>query len=626
MREVKEWTLMFYFASDNPLAPSIVSQLKAIKDAGFHPQANVVARFDPHTQDTPSHIFDVNQINKFRANGKPQIGFASNDPFVRSLVLDKLWGDKDEKIRGRIQDALKHTRSRANGKHANDKDAGHREFAPPKPDPELLGEQTPVDGLRSFLDFCCREYPARHYMLFILGHGVVVGNDLFLFDEHTPTPPPPDPAITEAAPRKRGDGNGAKEASSRKNEGTAPAQRSLSLKDLGNELLTFKQHIAKAKEPGKLEMIGFHSCSMSGLEVAYQLQDTAHYMLASQGPAFVGSWPYRQILIRLFNDLGKEESVVSKKEWTEEAVKELCTKIFYYCLYNSHDFQLAGYSFDVCLSDLTKIHDIKERLINLTTALKAALKGAKDPQAQDPLTQDLILLAHWDAQSYWQESYVDLYDFCFRLNKRCDEHLKWTSGETAAILGDIGKYSMEIMKFLKRGVKGDDNGLVVRAEFSGPSYQYSHGFSIFFPWSLPADGFFSEFYGDYQFSETHWRDFLREYFDATRRDPHRTEAEKDPNEIIVRAVAQGVESILGDITIAALENITSNIFNESGQLNEATLGEGKKGSLDPLGGGCDCPSIKNYPSITRDGEKTGDDAQPKLTSPNFFNSFQEKFD
>jgi hypothetical protein len=46
-RETKEWTLMFYFASDNPLAPSIVSQLKSIKDAGFHPDANVIARFDP---------------------------------------------------------------------------------------------------------------------------------------------------------------------------------------------------------------------------------------------------------------------------------------------------------------------------------------------------------------------------------------------------------------------------------------------------------------------------------------------------------------------------------------------------------------------------------------------------
>ena len=36
MNSTTEWTLMFYFASDNPLAPSVVSQLKALKNAGFH--------------------------------------------------------------------------------------------------------------------------------------------------------------------------------------------------------------------------------------------------------------------------------------------------------------------------------------------------------------------------------------------------------------------------------------------------------------------------------------------------------------------------------------------------------------------------------------------------------------
>ena len=39
-------------------------------------------------------------------------------------------------------------------------------------------------SLRTFLDFCSEKYPARHYMLFMLGHGVVVGNDVFMFDEH----------------------------------------------------------------------------------------------------------------------------------------------------------------------------------------------------------------------------------------------------------------------------------------------------------------------------------------------------------------------------------------------------------------------------------------------------------
>ena len=65
--DTKEFTLMFYFASDNPLAISVVSQLKAIKAAGFHKEANVIVQFDPFTEGTPTHIFDVNMINKINA-------------------------------------------------------------------------------------------------------------------------------------------------------------------------------------------------------------------------------------------------------------------------------------------------------------------------------------------------------------------------------------------------------------------------------------------------------------------------------------------------------------------------------------------------------------------------------
>src|SRR5215212_3119758 len=94
MSPTKEWTLMFFFASDNPLAISIVSQLKALKAAGFHQDANVIAQFDPFTEGTPTHIFDVNLINKLKSNGIPNIGFVRNDPFVRNMIEDKLWRDE----------------------------------------------------------------------------------------------------------------------------------------------------------------------------------------------------------------------------------------------------------------------------------------------------------------------------------------------------------------------------------------------------------------------------------------------------------------------------------------------------------------------------------------------------
>src|SRR5215203_4261804 len=102
-KETKEWTVMFYLASDNPLAPGTVSHLKALKNAGYHPEANVLAQFDPHTVNMPVHIFDVNRMEKLKFPHKVNIGFGGNDSYVRNLVADKLW---DKEINEEIRAAL----------------------------------------------------------------------------------------------------------------------------------------------------------------------------------------------------------------------------------------------------------------------------------------------------------------------------------------------------------------------------------------------------------------------------------------------------------------------------------------------------------------------------------------
>ena len=58
---------------------------------------------------------------------------------------------------------------------------------PPNGSETINGEHHefgPQRSLERFLEFCSYAYPAKHYLLFILGHGVVVGNDVFLFDEN----------------------------------------------------------------------------------------------------------------------------------------------------------------------------------------------------------------------------------------------------------------------------------------------------------------------------------------------------------------------------------------------------------------------------------------------------------
>jgi len=525
---MKECTLMFYFASDNPLAISIVSQLKAIKAAGFHKEANVIVQFDPFTEDTPTHVFDVNLINKLKMKCDSKTEFDEDSPFVLNLIEDKLWNGEKTRTGEFVR--------KATGKFI-------KGYNPPEP-PNGRGivngrdqEIGPKRSLRKFLKFCSEKYPAKHYLLFILGHGVVVGNDVFLYDENAD-------------------------------------EHSLKLDDLGHILRKFKARVED--HGGSFDLLGLHSCSVSSLEVAYELEDTARYLLASQGTAFVGSWPYRQMLRRVFNALE------NRTRFNQQTMKEMLIDLFFYCMHNSTDFLLAGYPFDLCLCDLSNISTIKKPLEKLSRALVNGLKYRK--------VMDLIVLAHWRSQSFFQEMYTDVYDFCFCLREKIEE----LPGPRTESLQDLFEACNEVMSALEKersGSDGDeDEKLIICSEFAGPEYQYSHGLSVYFPWSTPpADRRILEEYAGYKISkefETKWLDFLKAYLSATMREPSRVEQHKP-----ALAGAQ-----------ALYEDKISLVYAREGPHNaqNALDQRAKTDPKDPTGGDCSCPSIKNFPNDVRD--------------------------
>ncbi len=549
--KIKEWTLMFYFASDNPLAPNVVSQLKAIKNAGFHNDVNVLMKFDPQIKGIPTHIFDVNLANKLTNPDNGFHSFPGDNPFVRSLVMDKLWEDSahGKSMRTRIADYF-------SGKHPSVK------YDPPIPPNE--NEPSPEVSLESFLKFCAEEYPARHYMLFVLGHGLVVGNNMFLFDANA-------------------------------------SKASLSLLALAEVLNKFKVDI---KDFGELELLGFHSCSMSSLELAYELDGTANYMIASQGPNFVGSWPYREICIRVLRDQPPRAS--SERPTPRETI----LKIFRYILCNSFDFQLAGYSFDLALCDLRQAKKTEASLRELSDLLIDGLK------AEDPLLRELILLAHWDAQSYWAETYTDLFDFCFCLGKRCVGHVESASDATGAKLRLIHSACSRVMEMLMPGDGATDTNLIVRAEFAGPAFQYSHGLSVYFPWSQPCEQRFwpTEYQSYDSFKRTGWADFLGAYFRLTQRKSvgeeiengggarsiAKTPLEQELLEEMVPFFGSGLEAehlANGDKPGGASALGPEPAGDKPG--GASALAGDKPGGASATGGDCDCPSIKNYPKFTR---------------------------
>ena len=506
----KKWTLMFFLASDNTLSPSTLPQIKALKAAGSQEDTNVLVYFDPNEKGAPTRVF---QINK-----DPALSPDSDD----ITVLSSDYVTPDEIRKGGDQSKI---------------------FADSlQPRNDQLQADT---ALERFLGFCSEAYPAEHYMLFLVGHGLVVGRDAFLPDDN------PDSAI--------------------------------GLTRLGEILNEFKEQVGDT-----LEFIGMHSCSMSAVEVAYELKDTAKYMLASQGLSFVGAWPYRHLLTKIYHDVASGPVNVS----------DLVKSLHLLCIKYSVDFMHAGYSSDLCLCSLKG--DRVDALTNPISKLSQVLQSG----LAEPRCRDLIVLAHWKSQSFWQETYSDLYDFCLCLSRLCQEPRPETlSGNNGAgnRASDVTRAAIieacaGVMNVLKPENGHRSVGPVVCADYVGPDVQYAHGLSIYFPWSRPLqddNDHVIDNYQDYAFTADFgpqtWLRFLDTYFMKTKR-PDRI-AEED------RANSQNVE--FRDPEFRRLLEIARKAFPEevvTGSLDviPTSVLEGKITPPDAGGGACTCASTRNY--------------------------------
>jgi hypothetical protein len=548
MAEPKEWTLMFYFAGDNELAPVIVSQLKAIKDAGFQKATDVLVYFDPNAMGVPTRIYDVNRRRKARAKSRDtKVGDGKN-PFVRNLNEDEVdlqaitAGPKSATaaLRRALEDA------------------------------DNLNAET---ALEHFLGFCRENHQAKRYMLFLVGHGMVVGNDAFLPDDN------PVSAIT--------------------------------LKKLGKILNKFT---ADVKEESTFELLTLHSCSLSAVEVAYELKGTANYMMASEGFAFVATWPYRQLLKRIFHSV-KRASRKAEEEATNNGadpnqadiephldIQALVEKLYSLTLFNTTDFMLSGYSHDLALCNLKpeKVEALIKPIQKLVFELKKGLnasgrKGNSDATQRGGRIKELVLLAHWEAQSYWGESYTDLYDFCLCLSRRCSPQDPLHKA-CVAVMGQL--------EIKRSGVRAERfEPLVIHSENFGPESQYSRGLSIFFPWSPPLEATAKqpkagdekytgegqgvlERYEEYAFTrdlgKNSWLSFLKAYFTQTQRQSRMKEDGRT-----LRATRKSF-------------NVGPNLFNPRGPFSRLS-GDKPNPFLSGekpnpfVGKPNTCLSIKNYP-------------------------------
>ncbi len=500
-----DWTVMFFFAGDNHLSPSMISQLKAIKDAGFQKNTTVLIYFDPNERGSRVSIFEVNRKRKTEKPDLPTVIGEGFTPFVANLTDDDI--------------------NDSNGAHITD-DAGQ--------------------ALRNFLDFGLRRrFSAKHYILFLVGHGIIVGNDAFLPD--------------------------------------ARPESAISLEQLGDILGDFSRKVKL--QNGVVDLIGLHSCSMSAIEVVYQLKGAARYLMATEGESFVSSWPYRQVMKQIL--LTIEESAGG-----EVNVDELVKDIQRLSLHNSTDFMFSGFSADLslCSLDATKVDELDGALMELTKALKNGLKDSRG--------KELILLSHLKAQSYWQETYTDLYDFCLCLEKEC----KQDGGVQAA---------MQAACHAVRQKLDESNKLVVQSDQFGPAYQYSHGLSVYFPWSGPVEDDFDDILGRYRgyeftraLGDHSWLSFLDQYFNETLRKNRLAEDQE------IHARDNGAASN-GRPTAGMIAG-TMAAFPVSPA--EALPGGGGDGKISPPLGGASCHcSVKNYSKEFLRSPRAAEDPNAKVT-------------
>jgi hypothetical protein len=262
--------------------------------------------------------------------------------------------------------------------------------------------------------------------------------------------------------------------------------------------------LGRILEGASIEILGLDSCQMSGIEVGYEVRSVVSYLVASEGPVLNSGWPYRQVLA----------SVAAARAGSSDSVARAIAESYlrYY-----RDYEIAGVSTDIAVTDLSRIERLAEAVRQLARAMRAPLSklapngleeakelgeasGASSSSEEARSLRDAIVLAHWSAQSYKCDRYTDLHDFVRQL-------LRFTAGRTSPGMEKIRKAGSRVLDAVE--------SVVVSAGTTGAELQHSHGLSVYFPWSFPD---FSSAYRNLRFAEeTGWGKFLEVYLRATQR-------------------------------------------------------------------------------------------------------------
>ncbi len=354
-----------------------------------------------------------------------------------------------------------------------------------------------AEGLRRFIKWAMKYHgDSERYMLILYGHGPLVAGQTFLARENP--------------------------------------KSSLQLEDLQGVLSPyFGPH-------RKLDILACQNCVMNGVETAYEVKDQVDVMIGSQGLVLAAGWPYEKIISSIVKRPGAPPDLIA-------------LDLLKACARHLIDFAIMDRSSEQSVCDIRKLAEEK----NITTAIQELVKVLREgldfeevkgeKKLRYPAICDAVRLARLEAQSYWGKTFVDVYDFCERLLKRCNEAVRTHN----VVLKQMG-YDGELQAQLRQTklvqlfrniihccitVMEKSGEMVPNSYYIGSDLQYSHGLSIFFPWTMPGEPYFFlkrgsdyilktafETYSQYKFvKESGWGDFLESFFKATLRKVRRAD-------------------------------------------------------------------------------------------------------
>lgn len=447
---------------------------------------------------------------KYERNVRVLACFDSNTPWPkgsRYLAINCKWNKNNREVDWEIYNDLIVAPERGHAIKAPDFCSGNDEVKGTH-----MKRTDVAEGLKRFMRWAMKHHrKSDPCMLILYGHGPVVAGKTFLARENPVS--------------------------------------SLRMTDLPKIL---KPHFGDRRR--KLEILALQNCAMNGIETAWEVKDQVNYMIGSQGLVLAYGWPYERILSALVYN-------------PEDTPLQISEKILKACARHLIDFSVMDRSSEQSVCDVSKLNNpenIRDAVSKLCEELTGALQFTSAPDERElqdtdqqvlmyPVICDALRLARLEAQTFWGETFVDVYDFCERLLKKCNEAIIAHNNFTSKLVRTLGVESniepqirvtdlvsrlTRIIECCKR-VMDRVKEMVPYSYYIGSELQYSRGLSIYFPWSMPGEPYTFHYrkdrrehvlvtafetYSRYEFAEkSGWADFLKSFYRATLRNVRRSD-------------------------------------------------------------------------------------------------------